>query len=178
MNRKLNSKLNIIKPGVELSKNVFLPNVARQFKKRDEVWIRNFSFSNKWVPRTILCPTGPISYRALTEKGIAKKHVDHLWKKESPIKDEIYPEVHLEKRDLHRSETTVNSPVTVNNLSQNISDPSPQKQLRTQMNNVLKLANDNLIEPQPEKTNPGSVHGPDSHVSSHIDSYIGSSKCF
>ena len=37
MNRKLNLKLNIIKPGVELSKNVFLPNVARQFKEGDEV---------------------------------------------------------------------------------------------------------------------------------------------
>ena len=37
MNRKLNLKLNIIKPGAELSKNVFLPNVARQFKEGDEV---------------------------------------------------------------------------------------------------------------------------------------------
>ena len=37
MNRKLNLKLKIIKPGAELSKNIFLPNVARQFKEGDEV---------------------------------------------------------------------------------------------------------------------------------------------
>ena len=32
MNRKLNSKLNILKPGAELNENVFLHNVGRQFK--------------------------------------------------------------------------------------------------------------------------------------------------
>ena len=58
MNRKLNSKLNI---GTELNKNVFLPNVARQFKEDNEVWIRNFSVGGKWIRGTILCRTGPIS---------------------------------------------------------------------------------------------------------------------
>ena len=62
----------------------------------------------------------------------------------------------LEKRDLHRNETTINSSVTANNPSQNISDPSPQKQLRTHINIVPKSANDDLIELQPEETNPGS----------------------
>ena len=47
INRKLNSKLNIIKPGAELSKNIFLPNVSRQFKQGDEVWIQNFNIGNK-----------------------------------------------------------------------------------------------------------------------------------
>ena len=89
----------------------------------------------------------------MTEKRIVKKHGDHLQKKESPIKDKIYPEVQLEKRNFHRNETTVNSPVTANNPSQNISDPSPQKQLRTQINN------DNLIEPKPDKTKLGSRGG-------------------
>ena len=79
-----------------------------------------------------------------------------MQKKESPIKDEIYPEVQLEKRDLHQNETTINSSVTANNPSQNISDPSPQKQLRTHINSAPKSANDDLIEPQPEETNPGS----------------------
>ena len=96
---------------------------------------------------------------ALTEKGIVKKHVDNLRRKESPINDEIYSEVQLEKRDLRRSETTVNFLVTANNPSQNISDPSPQKQFRTQMNNVANLADDNLIEPKPDETNPGNRGG-------------------
>ena len=52
----------------------------------------------------------------------------------------------LEKWDLHRNETTVNSPVTGNSPSQNISDPSSQKQLRTQINNVPKSAKDDLTK--------------------------------
>ena len=71
-----------------LNKNEFLCNVIRQFKEGDEVWIRYFSIGNKWIPGAILCRTGPISYKVMTEKGIVKKHVDHLRKKESPIKDE------------------------------------------------------------------------------------------
>ena len=47
MNRKLNSKLNIIKPRADLSGNVFLLNVAWQSIEGDEVWIRNFSIGNK-----------------------------------------------------------------------------------------------------------------------------------
>ena len=39
MNRKLNSKLIIIKPDAELNKNIFLLNVIRQFKEGNEVWI-------------------------------------------------------------------------------------------------------------------------------------------
>ena len=146
---------NIIKPGVELNKYVYLSNAARQFKEGDEVWIRKFSIGNKWIPGRILCCTCPLSYKALTEKGIIKKHKDHLRKKESPIKDEIYPEVQLEKRGLHLNE----NPVTANNPSQNITDPSTQKQLRIQINNVPKLASDVLIEPQPEETNLGSSGG-------------------
>ena len=159
MNRKLNSKLNIIKPRADLSGNVFLLNVAWQSIEGDEVWIRNFSIGNKWIQGTILCRIGPISYEALTEKWIVKKHVNHLRKKESPINDEIYYEVQLEKHYLHRNETTVNSPVAANSPSQNISDWSPQKQLRTQINDVQKSANDDLIEHQPEETYAGSSGG-------------------
>ena len=70
--------------------------------------------------------------------------MDSLLKEKSPIKDEIYTEVQLEKRDLYRN---VNSPVTANNPLQNISDPSTQKQLRAQINNVPKSTNDDLIQP-------------------------------
>ena len=41
-------------------------------------------------------------------------------------------------------------------IVQNISDPSTQKQLRIQINNVPQSANEDLIESQPEKTNSGS----------------------
>ena len=77
-----------------------------------------------------------IPFKALTEKEPVKKYVDHMQKKESLIKDEIYSEMQLEKWDLYRNETTVNSPVTTNNPSQNISNPRTQKQLRTQIRNI------------------------------------------
>ena len=95
----------------------------------------------------------------MIEKGIAKKLGDHLRKKEIPKKDESYPEVQQEKRDLHRSRTTVNSPITANNPSQNISNPIPQKQFRAQMDNIPKLANNNLIQPQSGETNTGGRGG-------------------
>ena len=42
-------------------------------------------------------------------KKNCKNHVDHLQEKKSPIKDEIYLDVQLEKWDLHRNETAANS---------------------------------------------------------------------
>ena len=102
-----------------------------------------------------MCCTGRISYKALTEKGIKKKHVDHPLAKESPIKDEIYPWGAARKTGLQK-EIPANSPVIANSPLQNIIIPSPQKQLRTHINNVPKLTNENLIEHQPEETNPGN----------------------
>ena len=108
---------------------------------------------------TTLRRTVSLSYKTLTEKGIVKKQAEHLRRKKETIKDEIYPEVQLTKRDLHRNETTVNFLVTANSQSQNISDPSPQKQLRKQINNVPKSVNDALIEHKPEENNPRSSSG-------------------
>ena len=61
-----------------------------------------FSIDNKWILGRILFCT---VLKAKSEKGIVKKHLDHLQKKEIPIKDEIHPEVQLEKRDLDKSST-------------------------------------------------------------------------
>lgn len=78
-----------------------------------------------------------------------------LAQKKKPIKDKIYLEVQLEKRNLNRNETTVIFPVTANNTLQSISDPtsqkgmSSQKQLRTQINNVPKSAKDDLTKLTP-----------------------------
>ena len=69
--------------------------------------------------------TGPISYKALTKKGIVKKNVDHLWKKKAQKmrfilrcsqKNGTYIGILIRPF----TNATVNSPVTVNNLSQNI----------------------------------------------------------
>ena len=98
--------------------------------------------------------TGPISYEAFSEQGIVKKQIYHSREKKT-IKDEIYPELQLEKWGLHRNETTVNFPVTTNNPSQNIRNRSTQKQLRTQINNVPQLAIDNLIESNLRKVTSG-----------------------
>ena len=163
MNKKLNSKLNNLKPGAQLNKNLFLAwIVSRQFKEADKVWNPNLNR----IPVTILCRTGPISYKALTKKGVVKKRVDHLQKKESPKKPPRFTlRCSWKKQDLHRNETTANSPVTANNSSQKTSDPRTQKHLRTQINNFSQLASENLIEPQPQKTNSGSSgSGGDSNI--------------
>ena len=81
-----------------------------------------------------------------------------MQKKESSIQDKIYPEVQLEKWDLHQNEITVNSLVKTNNPSQHIRDPSTQKQLRTQIyilfHNQLMLIYQN---PNLGKLTPGEV---------------------
>ena len=74
VNRKLNSKRKIIKPRAELNKNVFLPILPDSLNR---VMIRNFSIDNKLILGTTLCCRGPISPKALSEKGIVKKHLDH-----------------------------------------------------------------------------------------------------
>ena len=44
---------------------------------------------------TTLRRTVSICYKTLTEKGLVKKHAEHLRSKKETIKDEIYPEVQL-----------------------------------------------------------------------------------
>lgn len=63
------------------------------------------------------------------------------------------------------SEMQLNSSVTVYSPSQNISNPSTEKQLRKQIYNIPKSANNNLQEHQPEETNPrSSKRGSNSNI--------------
>ena len=48
---------------------------------RKEVWVRIFNLGEKWIPRSIVAVTGPVSYQVSRELGLLRKHVDHLRKR-------------------------------------------------------------------------------------------------
>ena len=80
MNRKLNNRLNIIKPDADSSK-VSYPRNSQSFEIDEEVWVRNFNLGGKWIPGSIVAVTRPVSYQVSTEIGLLRKHVDHLRKR-------------------------------------------------------------------------------------------------
>ena len=81
MNRKLNNKLNIIKPDADSYKANY-PINSRSFEIDEKVWVRNFNVGEKWIPGSIVAITGPVSYQVSTAVGLLRKHVDHLRKRE------------------------------------------------------------------------------------------------
>ena len=76
MNRKLNSRLHILKPDVVTTKSVI--SIPRCFEVNNEVWVRNYGKGDKWITGKIVCRTGPISYKVLTDVGELRKHVDQI----------------------------------------------------------------------------------------------------
>ena len=82
MNRKLNNKLNIIKPDAD-SHKVNYPINSRSFEIDEKVWVRNFNLGEKWIPGSIVARTGPVSYQVSTAVGLLRKHIDHLRKREN-----------------------------------------------------------------------------------------------
>ena len=77
MNHRLRSRLDILHP--EISRKVkdkqkSEPNkLVRQSSENDDVFVRNFSRTPRWIPRTILKAAGPLMSR----------HIDHLRNRES-----------------------------------------------------------------------------------------------
>lgn len=52
---------------------------TRSFDVKDPVFVRNYGKGLKWSPATIVKPTGPVSYKALTTDGdIVRRHVDQM----------------------------------------------------------------------------------------------------
>ena len=82
MNRKLNNKLNIIKPDAD-SHKVNYPINSRSFEIDEKVWVQNFNLGEKWIPGSIVAITGPVSYQVSTAVGLLRKHIDHLRKREN-----------------------------------------------------------------------------------------------
>ena len=72
MNRKLNNKLNIIKPDADRSE-VNNPRNSRSFEIDKEVWVWNFNLGEKWIPSSTLTITDPVLCKVLKEIGLLRK---------------------------------------------------------------------------------------------------------
>ena len=80
MNRKINNKLNTIKPDAD-SSEVSRSIDSRSFEIDEDVWIHNFNLGQKWILGSIVAVTGPVSYQFSMEIGVLRKVVDHLRKR-------------------------------------------------------------------------------------------------
>lgn len=88
MNRKLKSRLDLVRPDVtrtvrgkqENQKQQHDRHVReRKFKAEDPVYIKNYGQGNKWIPARIIEKTGPVSYTAMSDDGKrTRRHQDQI----------------------------------------------------------------------------------------------------
>ena len=102
MGRRLHSRLDMFYP--DLSEKVQTQQLKqkldhdtskalRSFAVGDLVYTQNFSATPpKWIPGEVVEVTGPLSYKVKLEAGtIARRHVDHLRQRSSPVAVETQP---------------------------------------------------------------------------------------
>ncbi|XP_064486184.1 uncharacterized protein K02A2.6-like [Ornithodoros turicata] len=52
---------------------------VRTFKDSDRVYVRNYGHGQPWIPATIEKPTGPVSYRVITQDGrVVRRHLNQM----------------------------------------------------------------------------------------------------
>ena len=67
-------------------------NVLRNFYVGDRVWIRNYQKGDKWIPGTVICCTGLVTYQVKSQIGKQHKHVDQLrYKPDDDLDTSIEP---------------------------------------------------------------------------------------
>ena len=103
MNRKLKSRLDLVRPDVSRtvrSKQEKLKQQhdqhirERNFDTEDPVYITNYGKGNKWISATIAEKTGPLSYTAVLEDGHrTRKYQDQIFQRNTlPRQPETQPE--------------------------------------------------------------------------------------
>ena len=80
MSRKINNRLDIIKPDAD-SSEVSYPRINRSFEIDKKAWVRNFNLGGKWIPGSIVAVKVPVSYQVSTGIGFLRKHVHRLKKR-------------------------------------------------------------------------------------------------
>ena len=83
MNRKVKTRLSLIKPSIQkrMAKQGTYEErpPPRSFSTGDWVWMRNYSkIGSKWIQGRIEAKLGPLSYHVQAEGKIHKRHVDQL----------------------------------------------------------------------------------------------------
>lgn len=90
MGRKLNTLLDKVYPDfskemVAKQEKQLQNKPVRSFVEEDPVFCRSFVPGQKWLPSTIVEPTGPLSYRVATPDGkIVRRHTDQLRNRHTP----------------------------------------------------------------------------------------------
>lgn len=85
MNRKLTTKLSLIKPNLQRRLSAKQGNIltgnapSRSFSVGDEVWMRNYNRTDpKWLPGEIEAKSGPLSYHIHAGGKIHRRHIDQI----------------------------------------------------------------------------------------------------
>ena len=92
MNRKLKSRLDLIRPDVsrtvtvqqERQKQHHDNTRQRKFSAQDPVYVRNYGRGSKWIPARIINKSGPVSYTVISEGGkYTRRHQDQILNRKS-----------------------------------------------------------------------------------------------
>ncbi|XP_062404761.1 uncharacterized protein K02A2.6-like [Sardina pilchardus] len=51
---------------------------TRTLMSGSEVWVRDFTGRQKWIPGVVMTSTGPLSYKVRVDGQVLRRHVDHL----------------------------------------------------------------------------------------------------
>ena len=99
MGRKLKTRLDLVRPGLE---ERVIDTQARQkeghdrtardraLQAGDTIYARKHSKKATWIPAKIVQATGPLSFRCqLAEQRIVRKHQDHIRHRELPTAEQI-----------------------------------------------------------------------------------------
>ena len=69
----------------------------RYFSENDDVYVENYCPGPKWLPATVVEPTGPVSYHCKLQDGeIVRKHVNQVRSRHVPYKQterDPFPEI-------------------------------------------------------------------------------------
>ena len=96
MKRIPRSRLDLLVPSLnkkiierQVKQKKYFDQKAREksFQEQEEVWVRDYRGTTKWVPGIIVKKTGPVSYRVKVREMVWRRHAEQL----RPRNKESYP---------------------------------------------------------------------------------------
>ncbi|XP_021378372.1 uncharacterized protein K02A2.6-like [Mizuhopecten yessoensis] len=159
-NRKLRTKLDLVKPDVrervvkrqQTQKNYHDSRAKeRVFAEGDQVFVKNFYSGPKWKSGEIVSKTSPVSYTVEGQNGVrARRHVDHIRQRHCLAVAE--PNIHQEifESDAHPVITAVSDVVTNSkDSSPSVGEKEGSSPKQTKQSSVVPV-----VRPQRVKTTP------------------------
>ena len=101
LGRNIKSRLDLVKPSLEASRDNFLKTNDRHFKIGDKVLLRNYASSKKWLRGIIARKVGSLLYAIKVGEKIYRRHIDQLLRdtadKELDFTDDDYLDFDFEE---------------------------------------------------------------------------------